>query len=550
LQYFCALALLALSQSAWSISVSQSPGYAGNYTVSWDTTLGCTWEDYPPFYPEHCYSLLENGVEIAGSGNSLPVTGKPPGSYTYQVYYRMTVYGQPYDEYTVEGPVTVQVEGPPPSSEQQEYVSRHGDVDGDGDIDLYVKRVAGTSWQLPIAELLLRRNANGTFNVETSVSQATRDIVNQWGISVTLPKLVDFNVDGYFDLFIQGLPLANVGPYDVVVFASNGPGAPPVSARLIDESVKKFATDTLAYLEDPNYFNSAYQYSCIISWSWYPAWRRDIDGYYYWYQMPYPGIDCYLVPNPNFSYAAVQAAPSVAYMFETGRLQAGNYNALVIEYYLGQLFGTTYMGGALSSGAGFFPLGGSFGEALETRRAAEAIGALMQLYIALAEETPATLTGPHSFHWETPICQVGVPACTLDHIFSKMLEIPVWGYAVPAPGSPNPCGDLHRGRCTVPVQNNDRTMVEIGEKPSADDDMGLVVHTVDPSQHVLVNTTLEGHIFHEGTVTRRAVIGEDGILRIVTDGSGTGAYPQLNTVFGPAVFLGVDLNVMERALTP
>jgi hypothetical protein len=225
LQYSTALLFLIISADAWSMTVSPHPPNFGNYTVSWSTTLGCTWADDPPFYSEYCYSLQENGVDVAGSGNSLPVTGKPPGSYQYQVYERISVYGQPYDEYPVEGPVAVQVveESPSPLVEAGEYATRHGDVDGDGDIDIYVKRVAGTSWRLPVSELLLRRNANGTFNVETTVSQATRNIVNGWSISITQPKLVDFNGDGYLDLYIKGLSLANASPYDVVVFASDGP---------------------------------------------------------------------------------------------------------------------------------------------------------------------------------------------------------------------------------------------------------------------------------------------------------------------------------------
>jgi hypothetical protein len=103
------LALLLCASHAGAIDVWPSPSYDGNYTVYWDTPLGCYEEYYDPFYLVHCYSLQENGVDVAWSGNWLQALGEAPGSYTYYVYYRLYVYGQPYDEYIVEGPVTVDV---------------------------------------------------------------------------------------------------------------------------------------------------------------------------------------------------------------------------------------------------------------------------------------------------------------------------------------------------------------------------------------------------------------------------------------------------------
>ena len=107
------LALLLCASNAWAITVSPNPSYDGNYTVSWGTTLGCTYNDDPPFYSYYCYSV--EGSDSAGSGYSMSISGRPPGSYTYYVYYRFYVYGFLYDEYVAEGPVTVDVLPPPPS---------------------------------------------------------------------------------------------------------------------------------------------------------------------------------------------------------------------------------------------------------------------------------------------------------------------------------------------------------------------------------------------------------------------------------------------------
>jgi hypothetical protein len=101
--------LVLCAADAWAIEVSPSPSYDGAYTVSWGTTLGCFQNDDPPVYSMYCYWLAEDGVTVATSGNSLPVSGKAPGSYQYYVCYTLFIYGQPDDEYVAEGPVTVDV---------------------------------------------------------------------------------------------------------------------------------------------------------------------------------------------------------------------------------------------------------------------------------------------------------------------------------------------------------------------------------------------------------------------------------------------------------
>src|SRR3989337_1786722 len=90
-------------------------------------------------------------VSTPNYSTSWNASGKPPGTHQYRIQY---AYGDYWSggQYVVDGPVSVQVGPAPlplPLAEQQEYATRHGDLDNDGDIDIYVKRVAGTSWQLP-----------------------------------------------------------------------------------------------------------------------------------------------------------------------------------------------------------------------------------------------------------------------------------------------------------------------------------------------------------------------------------------------------------------
>jgi hypothetical protein len=161
------LLLLSLAvhfTNSWAISVSPSPSWSGSYTVSWTYPTGCTYTyfDYYPFVYYDCYLLQEKSGDGAWMNVSSPdhstsfaFSGKKPPGFQYRILY---TYGDYWSggSYTVEGPVSVQV-GPPPVPlwEEQEYATRQGDINGNGRIDLYVKRVAGSSWQLPLEELLL-----------------------------------------------------------------------------------------------------------------------------------------------------------------------------------------------------------------------------------------------------------------------------------------------------------------------------------------------------------------------------------------------------------
>jgi hypothetical protein len=110
------LMMLACASDAWAISVSPPTSFNGSYTVSWNSQpIGCWEEGTYPYYPVHCYSLQENGVDISASGWSMAFSGKAAGSYEYQIYYRFYLAGGLWEEYPIDGPVTVQVIAPPPS---------------------------------------------------------------------------------------------------------------------------------------------------------------------------------------------------------------------------------------------------------------------------------------------------------------------------------------------------------------------------------------------------------------------------------------------------
>lgn len=298
LQLLGALSLLFLTLDAQALTVSPSPSYDGNYVVSWSTTLGCTVEDYYPFYPEHCYSLQENGVDIPASGYSKSVTGKPAGSYQYRVYYRMSVYGQPYDEYAVEGPESVTVGTPPPRDPvttqlTYQYETRTGDINWDGKTDIFVRRTSGgVAGNGTLEQVILRQNSSGgTFSILVpNSSQAAT--ASAWPTSSASVVVTDFNVDGFVDVEVKSVAAAVgvAGAFDQIVFSPAAfLQAQPLGLRAVDASLKQFVGNALDYFQDSAYFVD----NATLSW---------FEGTYeYYYCSWLPGYGGGVIEGNNYS---------------------------------------------------------------------------------------------------------------------------------------------------------------------------------------------------------------------------------------------------------
>jgi hypothetical protein len=151
------------------------------------------------------------------------------------------------------------------------------------------------------------------------------------------------------------------------------------------------------------------------------------------------------------------------------------------------------------------------------------------------EDVPA---GPHSYTVTTTICPITWDACTLDHVFFKMLQLPTFGHS-------DACGNVARSQCAIPIQDDDEMFVDVIEWPGTADDVGPITVTVDAQSYTHQNITEAGHLFHEGTVTRTAYI-ENGEIKIVTTGTGTGPYAEMNEIAGPAVFKLIDSEITDR----
>jgi hypothetical protein len=314
LQLLGALSLLFLTFATRAMTISPSPSYDGNYTVSWGTTLGCTYNDDPPFYSYQCYSLLENGVETGASGYSASVTGKPEGTYEYSVYYTFYVYGQPYDAYPVEG-ASVTVGTPPPRDSlstqlNYQFQTRQGDINYDGLTDLFVQRSSGgVSGNGVLDSVLLQQNASGGTFSPVVLDPYYSSIASGWPVSSATPVITDFNVDGYVDVEVKGVAAATgTSADDQIVYSSGVPLQPqPLGLRAVDLSLKEFVGNSLDYFVNPNYFTDnasvGYVYGYFVYFYCWPSLNGIMNDsylggwfctvyydYYYGYYWDYSGF--------------------------------------------------------------------------------------------------------------------------------------------------------------------------------------------------------------------------------------------------------------------
>jgi hypothetical protein len=397
---------------------------------------------------------------------------------------------------------------------------------------------------LPLPEFLLRRNSNGTYTVQTNLTPGNRYQINQWGLASTVVKLVDFNADGYMDILLTALSPASVSPNDILVFASTGQGAPPLKTRLMDNWVRAFAIDLLSYVDDPAYFNGAYQYECAI-YSYTPFYfpRYDIDGYYWGTSIPFPYVVCGWETNPAFNSTAVTIGASVRNVLNAGTVIAGSTDAGWLGWGMSNVLGVPYMGGTLQTGTTLLPVDliVDIQDDLALVRFRRVLGGFMQLLqYELGTQTPYET---HFYTFTSTICAVSdnPTVCSVENVFRRVRQYPVDGHSIDA------CGNVPRSRCSIPIQTQTQIVVEVFEWPGDADDVGHVTVTVDLANHTIVNQTASDHAFHDGSVTRR-VYQDGNTVKIETIGDGAGQYAQMNEVFGPPVFKMIDNVIAYRII--
>jgi RHS repeat-associated protein len=123
---------------------------------------------------------------------------------------------------------------------------------------------------------------------------------------------------------------------------------------------------------------------------------------------------------------------------------------------------------------------------------------------------------PHHYAVTDFICSVSQPGCTPQNVFDRLRQYPA---PFSDPSHPINTGDTE----TIPW-------------------LGPVVHSVDPSNCSITNTTLPGHKLYPGQVTR-SVVNDNGMISIVTDGTGDGPMSALNDALAYPLWSTVDGNI-------
>jgi len=79
--------------------------------------------------------------------------------------------------------------------------------------------------------------------------------------------------------------------------------------------------------------------------------------------------------------------------------------------------------------------------------------------------------------------------------------------------------------------------------------VGTVRTTISEDGLTITNKTLEGHIFYDGKIVRKAKKDDDGSWTITTEGTGNNVYPGMNKVnerVGPGIFDSLDLQMRDN----
>jgi hypothetical protein len=234
---------------------------------------------------------------------------------------------------------------------QYKFEIRTGDINLDGRKDIHIRRISGNANNGVINETLLQQRPDSTFKVSAATS-------NQLATAGSWPKaniqaiLYDFNLDGFIDLFLQGVGGTITGAKDQMVFSS-GAQYNGIAQKVtnINDNFKKTFTSVANWIIDKDYFrkNILSRSKIRYFWRYFCSWGECR------YLLAPQRITYYYYDPEKISADGVLFARGLSYCMTNSELVAGSNEAKAINSVLQRVLGTRVMNGVLVDSGGSLP---------------------------------------------------------------------------------------------------------------------------------------------------------------------------------------------------
>ena len=234
---------------------------------------------------------------------------------------------------------------------QYKFEIRTGDINLDGRKDIHIRRISGNANNGVISETLLQQRPDSTFKVSPATTSQLAT-AGSWRKANIKAVLYDFNLDGFIDLFLQGVGGTITGAKDQMVFSSGAQynGIAQTVTNINANFIKTFAS-VANWIVDKNYFRKNIQFRSKVRYAWRYFCSRGECRYRLVPQL----IRYYYFDPQKISTDGVLFARGLSYCMTNSELVAGSNQAKAINSVLQRVLGTRVMNGVLVDSGGSLP---------------------------------------------------------------------------------------------------------------------------------------------------------------------------------------------------
>ena len=234
---------------------------------------------------------------------------------------------------------------------QYKFEIRTSDINVDGRKDIHIRRISGNANNGVISETLLQQRPDSTFKVSPATTSQLAT-AGSWRKANIKAVLYDFNLDGFIDLFLQGVGGTITGAKDQMVFSSGAQynGIAQNVTNINANFIKTFAS-VANWIVDKNYFRKNIQFRSKVRY----AWRYFCSWGECRYRLVPQLIRYYYFDPQKISTDGVLFARGLSYCMTNSELVAGSNQAKAINSVLQRVLGTRVMNGVLVDSGGSLP---------------------------------------------------------------------------------------------------------------------------------------------------------------------------------------------------